>query len=120
MNTPSPSPASGWEAERERLRKALKDITDRFERALIGTGTDPEYAAIACAEARAALSESEQTTADGWMLVPREPTEAMNVAGCKEDDILGELVDWRGENTTTRETVARVYRAMIAAAPVTP
>lgn len=50
-------------------------------------------------------------------LVPVEPTEEMKVAGCKEDDILGELVDWRGDNVTTRDAVARVYRAMLAAAP---
>lgn len=43
----------------------------------------------------------------------REPDEAMMVAGCKADDILGELVDWRDYDCTTRETVSRVYKAMI-------
>lgn len=54
---------------------------------------------------------------EGWALVPEQPTEAMLIAGCKADDILGELVDWRGANCTTREAVGRVYRAMVAAAP---
>lgn len=60
-----------------------------------------------------------QAVADGWKLVPVEPTEAMCVAGCREDDILGELVDWRGPDTTTREVVANLYRTMLAASPAT-
>lgn len=51
----------------------------------------------------------------GLVVVPEEPTEPMCVAGCAEDDVLGRLVDWRGPNCTTRETVSRVYRAMLAA-----
>lgn len=43
----------------------------------------------------------------------REPTEAMKVAGCKQDDPLGELIDWRGDRATTREVVSGVYQAMI-------
>ncbi len=46
----------------------------------------------------------------------REPTEAMKLAGCKHDDPLGELVDWRGADTTTREAVGGVFTAMIDAA----
>lgn len=42
------------------------------------------------------------------------------VAGCREDDIIGELVDWKGENCTTRDAVTRVYRAMLAASPPAP
>lgn len=60
-----------------------------------------------------------QAVAEGWKLVPVDPTEAMCVAGCREDDILGELVDWRGPDTTTREVVANLYRTMLAASPAT-
>lgn len=45
----------------------------------------------------------------------REPTEIMLVAGCNHDDPLGGLVDWRGENVTTRETIGGVFTAMIDA-----
>lgn len=71
----------------------------------------PSFASIRPAEA--------QAVAEGWKLVPVDPTEAMCVAGCREDDILGELVDWRGPDTTTREVVANLYRAMLAASPAT-
>lgn len=57
------------------------------------------------------------TLPEGWNLVPSKPTEAMKVAGCDHDDPLGRLVDWNEGNVTTRETVAGVYEAMIAAAP---
>ncbi|WEK50366.1 MAG: hypothetical protein P0Y66_22435 [Candidatus Kaistia colombiensis] len=57
---------------------------------------------------------------ENWKLVPVEPTEAMAIAGCEQDDPLGGLVDWRGGNTTTREVVSGVYRAMLAAAPEPP
>ena len=53
----------------------------------------------------------------GWKLVPIEPTEEMKVAGCDHDDPLGRLVDWQGAGVTTREVVAGVFGAMIAAAP---
>lgn len=53
----------------------------------------------------------------GWKLVPIEPTEEMKVAGCDHDDPLGRLVDWQGKDVTTREVVAGVFGAMIAAAP---
>lgn len=54
-----------------------------------------------------------------WVMVPREPTEAMKVAGLREVDPLGELLDWHGKNTATREDILDVYRAMIAAIPAT-
>lgn len=48
----------------------------------------------------------------------QEPTEEMLVAGCKEDDILGELVDWRGDRCTTREAIRNVFLASINASPL--
>ena len=80
MNTPSP--VSGWEAERERLRKALEaaeyvathaDAIRRAFQHLHDTDPDDDDRAyylheLAALNAVAALSESkEQTTADGWI-----------------------------------------------------
>jgi len=60
MNT---SPVSGWEAERERLRKALEQIADGLHH-IRRVHRWSEAQRIA----RAVLSESkEQTTADGWI-----------------------------------------------------
>lgn len=110
-------------------RPALPGETRRALEAMLSHFGDREHKDCDCREcelirtSRAALASEDVQgwrTPEGYALAPVEPTEAMNVAGCKEDDILGELVDWRGENTTTRETVARVYRAMLAAAPPAP
>lgn len=43
-------------------------------------------------------------------------SEAMAVAGCKHDDPLGELVDWRDVDGVTREIVTGVFQAMLNAA----
>ena len=62
MNTPSPSPVSGWEAERERLRKALERI-----KSIANDRSDPAgfRLGMIADEAHYALSESkEQTTAE--------------------------------------------------------
>ena len=89
--------------------------TGRFESGGVGSHHCPS-----CLAKIAALSQPEaQAVPKGWKLVPIEPTEAMCVAGCREDDILGELVDWRGPDTTTREVVANLYRAILAASPAT-
>lgn len=48
----------------------------------------------------------------------QEPSEGMNVEGCQADDPLGEMIDWRGENCTPREGVAKVWRAMLNASPL--
>lgn len=50
----------------------------------------------------------------------KEPSEIMSIAGCKADDPLGELVDWNGDNCTTREAVNTVWQAMISASPLAP
>lgn len=51
---------------------------------------------------------------DGWVLVPREPTEAMMLAGATDN------TPRTATNSMDRmfETVALIYKAMIASSPV--
>jgi len=61
-------------------------------------------------EDEAALS-GEQNTREGWVSVPKEPTEAMQQAGAS--------VVWEDFDDVGLECANAVYRAMIAAAPST-
>lgn len=89
----SPSPVSGWEAERERLRKALAAFRDFVEEARASnnksvkglwiadfpTATYPDSRSV-WNQINAALSESkEQTTADGWMPIETAPKDGTKV-----------------------------------------
>lgn len=51
---------------------------------------------------------------DGWVVVPREPTEEMSDAGAQSDGVQLE------DDDDTIFYPARIYRAMIAAAPHPP
>lgn len=68
-------------------------------------GTMAEFAYRAGRES-AALAGNSQATPDGWQLVPKEPTEAMNKAG------------WDAMNE--HDAINPTYRAMLAAAPQLP
>lgn len=59
-----------------------------------------------------AYESAKQKEADGWVLVPKEPTLAMCNAGWGE-------IDTQGFQTEDTE-VAPIYRAMLAAAPEPP
>lgn len=65
-------------------------------------GTMAEFAYRAGRES-AALAGNSPATPDGWQLVPKEPTEAMNKAG------------WAAMNE--HDAINPTYRAMLAAAP---
>lgn len=54
----------------------------------------------------------------GWVLVPREPTEAMQEAGGRS--IAHPSVYMGGAGPNRRKLAAQYYRAMIAAAPPVP
>ncbi|HHI1741032.1 TPA: DUF551 domain-containing protein [Klebsiella pneumoniae] len=59
---------------------------------------------------------------DGYVLVPKEATEKMLIAGLEEANPLGGLIDWdasRGD-CNTREQVQGMFEAMLAAAPQSP
>ncbi|MGR7336750.1 hypothetical protein ACU6ZE_10655 [Klebsiella aerogenes] len=56
---------------------------------------------------------------DGYVMVPKEATEKMLIAGLEEANPLGGLIDWdasRGD-CNTREQVQEIFKAMLAAAP---
>ncbi|MGJ8290242.1 DUF550 domain-containing protein [Klebsiella pneumoniae] len=56
---------------------------------------------------------------DSYVMVPKEATEKMLIAGLEEADPLGSLIDWdasRGD-CNTREQVQGMFEAMLAAAP---
>ncbi|WP_227680676.1 hypothetical protein [Klebsiella quasipneumoniae] len=55
---------------------------------------------------------------DGYVMVPKEATEKMLIAGLEEANPLGGLIDWdasRGD-CNTREQVQEIFKAMLAAA----
>ncbi len=55
----------------------------------------------------------------GYVMVPKEATEKMLIAGLEEANPLGGLIDWdasRGD-CNTREQVQEIFKAMLAAAP---
>lgn len=54
----------------------------------------------------------------GFVVVPKEPTEAMLVAGLNETEPLGSLVDWR--EGFGRNEMRKAYGAMLAAATPDP
>jgi len=58
---------------------------------------------------------AEAKVADGWVLVPREPTEEMVIAALKEVDPLRELIDWTDGHGFMREDARRAWSAMLAA-----
>jgi len=61
-------PVSGWEAERERLRKALTEARLLVDMVACENRPDTKWAKEVRDQVDAALSESkEQTTADGWI-----------------------------------------------------
>lgn len=49
--------SAALQCENERLRKLLADMTRRFRATLLNTGTDPEFADIAVAEAVSAIKK---------------------------------------------------------------
>lgn len=56
---------------------------------------------------------------DSYVMVPKEATEKMLIAGLEEANPLGDLIDWdasRGD-CNTREQVQEIFKAMLAAAP---
>lgn len=56
---------------------------------------------------------------EGYVMVPKEATEKMLIAGLEEANPLGGLIDWdasRGD-CNTREQVQEIFKAMLAAAP---
>lgn len=56
---------------------------------------------------------------EGYVMVPKEATEEMLIAGLEEADPLGSLIDWdasRGD-CNTRKQVQEIFKAMLAAAP---
>nr|DAK92832.1 MAG TPA: hypothetical protein [Caudoviricetes sp.] len=54
---------------------------------------------------------------DGWVLVPMEPTEEMCDVGHVGVDVLAGMTDENEYYSIDGEDAAKVYRAMIAAAP---
>ena len=60
-------------------------------------------------------AQAEAKVADGWVLVPREPTEEMVIAALKEVDPLRELIEWTDGHGFMREDVRRAWSAMLAA-----
>lgn len=58
-------------------------------------------------------------TAEGWVMVPREPTEEMKVSALHRLNPLGALVDWNHDSDegATRPDVTECWTAMLAAAP---
>lgn len=60
-------------------------------------------------------AQAEAKVADGWVLVPREPTEEMVIAALKEVDPLRELIDWTDGHGFMREDARRAWSAMLAA-----
>lgn len=103
----------------KRVEAAVDAYEQAFNASPIWTREQRCVAMIAAISAADAVSAA-GVVPDGWYLVPAVSTEEMNVAGCKADDPLGGLVDWRGNETTTREAVDTVYRAMLSAAPPAP
>ncbi|ENU0757192.1 hypothetical protein [Klebsiella michiganensis] len=56
---------------------------------------------------------------EGYVMVPKEATEKMLIAGLEEANPLGGLIDWdasRGD-CNTRAQVQGIFKAMLAAAP---
>lgn len=95
----------------------MTDLTDIVARAIMEARCDGEaVGVIDCQAERQATAALASLREAGYVVVPKEPSEEMKVAGLKEGDILGELVDWRGPDSATREDIDSVYRAMIAAA----
>ncbi len=85
--------------------KGLTD--DVLDEIIAGAKTSMEqYLALSLKAERAAKQEADGNSpviADGWRLVPKEPTEAMNKAG------------WAAMNE--HDAINPTYRAMLAAAP---
>lgn len=70
---------------------------------------------------RAAMLQSGNSPVipEGDVMVPKEATEEMLIAGLEEADPLGCLIDWgasRGD-CNTRKQVQEIFKAMLAAAP---
>jgi hypothetical protein len=53
-----------------------------------------------------------------YVLVPREPTEAMLVAALREFDPIGELVGWDHDEHPSRTDIRGAWKAILAAAPI--
>ncbi|MEI2429163.1 hypothetical protein RDV84_23275 [Lysobacter yananisis] len=60
--------------------------------------------------------------AEGWVVVPREPTEEMKVSALHRLNPLGALVDWSHDSDegATRPDVTECWTAMLSAAPAAP
>lgn len=68
---------------------------------------------------KAMLPQPAPLVPDGYVMVPKEATEKMLIAGLEEANPLGGLIDWdasRGD-CNTREQVQEIFKAMLAAAP---
>lgn len=96
----------------EKVSKAICMANCHNPDAVLTDNLDHSKWEIYVPDARAAIATIAEAT--------KEPTEAMNVAGCLHDDPLGELVNWYGSDVTTRSTVAGVYKAMHAKSPLYP
>jgi hypothetical protein len=79
-------------------------------------GDAPDEARAMAATVRTLLSALSR--GEGWVLVPREPTEAMQEAGGRS--IAHPSVYMGGAGPNRRKLAAQYYRAMIAAAPPVP
>ncbi|WP_439232298.1 hypothetical protein [Klebsiella quasipneumoniae] len=68
---------------------------------------------------KALIAQPAPLVPDGYVMVPKEATEKMLIAGLEEANPLGGLIDWdasRGD-CNTREQVQEIFKAMLAAAP---
>ena len=91
-------------AEMERIA----DLTERWTDSLVSQVNEI---------ARAALSPAPAGGADGWALVPREPTRAMLNAAIDVDSFKLGNISPLGFRESPQRLFERCYRAMIAAAP---
>src|SRR3990167_528359 len=116
--------AGGTIAETCRTRRTtVDDIMERL-RAEIAYGTDPMAVCILMREAADLIARLRG--ADGWQLVPKEPTEKMLERGWNQVDFdrpkyASGKEPWdalpAGNGSTMKQDIADAYRAMLAAAP---
>lgn len=78
---------------------------------------DPDFAEHIWKAAWQAALSTQQPAAEGWVLVPREPTPEMLMDGQERVDM---PFDENGNGLNVDHTAADVYRIMLAAAPAPP
>ena len=142
FNAPTAEPVAQGEVADKHERELLSLIDERDRReeiidclcdAVLGQGR-PEWSSAygyddALLEVQEAMFAQPRAVPDGWVLVPREPTEAMFMAGqnahfqaeeeCRTE-LSGEdykLICRKDSMRARRNRAAHVYRAMLAAAP---